>query len=402
MSIKLYSNIFWKLYFNRQIRRQQMRSVDGCTLVTNGIIANEHLSGYGVFDDKLNFVGTSICHRGGGKNIVPTKINKSGIEYIDQDVVFLGGILGHFGDFLVNNLTRVYALLQDQYNDWHVVFVNDKNINPIPEWLYVFLELVNIPRERVIILNKTTQFRNVLVPTQGWDFPIWSSDECNNVFDVMADNVGKCDTKCYDKIYLSRDALNLRRTYGEKYVSEIFNKNGFTIIYPETLSLKQQIALVRNCRVLVGCAGTALHLALFMKPGGCVIQIKRNSQIKDNSSMQYLINKTKKLNSVFISGAIEKRSSKHCTTVPQIIGLNKYLRKFMDENGFNYDKQMAIIDELTWNEYNTELINYNKSHDGMFVDLLKRKFIKITSCFVIGRTRRACFRTKMKSWLHVN
>ena len=402
MSVYIYSNIFWKLYFKHKIRNQSVRSVDGCVMVTNGIICNEHLSGYGVFDENLNFVDTSVCSRGGGRNIIPKKINKENIEYVDKEVVFLGGILPHFGDFLVNNLTRVYALINRKYSDYDVVFVNDKDINPIPEWLYVFLELVNVPRQRVVILNKSMRFKNVCVPKQSWDFPIWSSEQCKNVFDEMANNA-QCECpEFYDKIYLSRDSLSIRRTYGEKYVQEIFSKNGFKIIYPETLPLKQQIALASNCKFLAGCAGTALHLALFMKPDGCVIQIKRNSQIKDNASMQYLINKTKNLNSVFISGSIEKRSSKHCAGVPQIIGVNKYLRKFLNENNYDYDTGIADIDKETWNEYNQELIDYNKSHDSVFVDSLKRKFIKISACFVIGRVRRAAFRTRLKSLLHVN
>ena len=56
--------------------------------------------------------------------------------------------------------------------------------------------------------------------------------------------------------------------------------------------MTEQIALVKNARVLAGCAGTALHLALFMAPGGVVVQIKRNARAKCNADIQNLINKT--------------------------------------------------------------------------------------------------------------
>ena len=36
-----------------------------------------------------------------------------------------------------------------------------------------------------------------------------------------------------------------------------------------------------------------MHLALFMKPGGTVIQIKRNTPLVDNADTQFVINKTK-------------------------------------------------------------------------------------------------------------
>lgn len=401
MSLHIYSNKIWSFWFRHKIRNQHTCDVGPVTVVKNGVISNEYSHGYGVFDADCNFVKASVHNRGRGFQLIPKKFDKQNIPYVDKDVIFLGAILSHFGDFLVNNLVRAYYLLNSKYRDYDIVFVNNKDIDPIPEYVYVFLELLKVSRKRVIILNKTTRFKNVYIPAQGWCFPFNTSEQCAKTFDTMAKNVRETKTKKYDKIYLSRDALKIRRTYGEKYVSDVFRKNGFKIIYPETLPLEKQIDLAHHCNVLAGCAGTALHLALFMKPGGTVIQIKRNSRIKDNSSMQYLINKTKKLNSVFISGSIEKSSSIHCTHMPQIIGVNKYMRRFFDENGFVYDKNMPSIDKQTWDEYYADLTSYISCHSSGIIDVIKRKFVKISACFVPGRERRARYRKKIKSLLNV-
>ena len=401
MFLRIYSDKGWSRYFMRKTRKQYDRSIGKIVRYPNGIIANEHVRGYGVFDSNFNFIKDSAQMRGRNFQLVPKKIDTNNVQYIDKDVVYLGGILQHFGDFLINNLVRTYCLLDKKYSKYCVVLVNDKNLNVIPKYVYTFLKLLRVPRNKIIILNDTARFKNVYIPNQGWNLPIWSSEQCANTFDAMAKNVGKIKLKKYEKIYFSRDCLKIRRTYGEKYVSEIFKKNGFSIICPEKLSLQKQIYLVRHCKILAGCAGSALHLALFMKPGGTVVQIKRNGLKKDNSAIQYLINKIKRLNSVFISGSIEKRLTLHCTSTPQIIGLNKYLRQFLDENGFVYDKNACDIDVKTLNEYNKDLAGYNDLHDNFLIDVFKRKFVKISACFIPGRENRSRYRKRIKSLLKI-
>ena len=141
----------------------------------------------------------------------------------------------------------------------------------------------------ILILNETTQFRRVYVPVQGFNIPVYSSAAFGKTYDAIAAAV-KQPKQIYEKIYVSRMAMQSRRTFGESVVQIIFEKNGYKIICPETLPLVEQIGLVKNARVLAGCAGTALHLALFMAPGGVVVQIKRNARAKCNADIQNLIN----------------------------------------------------------------------------------------------------------------
>ena len=218
------------------------------------------------------------------------------------------------------------------------------------------------------------------------------------MYDKMAENVP--DAKVYEKIYVSRAALpNDRRTYGEEKIQNIFQKNGFQIVYPEQLPLEKQIALIKNCRELAGCAGTALHLALVMKPGGTVIQIKRNSPLDDNGDVQCLINMAKGLDSVFISGSCETRKTTHWSNVPQIICVTKYMKQFFDENNFIYTQEDLAIDKKENDAYVKVLESLPNTKT--FASVLKSKFIKITSCFIPGRLTRKRYRNFMKEHLHV-
>ena len=166
------------------------------------------------------------------------------------------------------------------------------------------------------------------------------------------------------------------------------------------MPLKKQISLVRGASVLAGCAGTALHLALFMKPGGVVIQIKRNRMPKCNDSIQDLLNRTKGLDSVFISGSIEKHKMEHGSKAPQIIGVNKYMREFFDAYGFKYDADDIAPDDAAWAEYNEQMREYVKKHDSAVAKKLKKCFIHFSALVVPTRYLRGRWRKFLKRKLN--
>lgn len=355
----------------------------------NAIIANEHKHGFGVFDENFKFVKSSRQMRKDKGQFIP-KFNHDNIPYIDEDAIFIGNVFMQFGHFMLEHMNRAYAFLDKKYKKAKLVLINNTDVRVVPEYMYNFLELLGAKRENIIILNQTTRFRNVFVPTQGFNIPVYSSEAFGKTYDTIAKNAP--NTEEYEKIYVSRGALKQCRTFGEGVVQKIFEKNGYKIIYPETLPLVQQIALVKNCKYLAGCAGTALHLALFMKPGGTVIQIKRNRLPKDNADIQNLINDTKKLNGVFISGSVERVKSNHSSSVPQIIGVNKYMRQFFDAYGFKYSEQDTIQDETEFDVYKKELFEHNRQHGSVLLNRVKHALIMLSACFVPGRERRGVWR----------
>ncbi len=66
------------------------------------------------------------------------------------------------------------------------------------------------------------------------------------------------------KLYLSRRALpaTKRRILGEAELEGALAAKGFESIYPEHLSLPDQIALFSEAKVIVGCIGSAFHTQL--------------------------------------------------------------------------------------------------------------------------------------------
>lgn len=385
----------FKKYFEKSISHQYMRDTD-IEQYQNGIIVNEHRHGFGVFDKDFNFVKSSRQMRKNNGQYVP-KFNHKNIPYIDEDAVFIGNVFPQFGHFLLEHMNRAWALLDKKYRAMKVVLINNKDIDPVPNYMFELLELLGVKRENILILNETTRFKNVYVPTQGFNIPLYSSVAFGKTYDRIADKVP--DTEVFDKIYVSRTALKSRRTFGEGVIQKIFEKNGFKIIYPETIPLREQISLIKNAHVLAGCAGTALHLALFMKKGGTVIQIKRNRLPKCNADIQNLINNTKQLNGVFISGSVEKEKTDHCSSVPQIIGANKHMLAFFKAYNFTYFEQDLKPDEKDLAEYEIAMSEYNKQYGSVFINNIKHFIIHYSACFIPGRETRGNYRRWLKRML---
>lgn len=69
-----------------------------------------------------------------------------------------------------------------------------------------------------------------------------------------------------DKIYLSRSKLpdNLRKIIDEERLEKELAKCGWTIIHPETLSMKDQILALHHARVIGGSISSGFHTLLYL------------------------------------------------------------------------------------------------------------------------------------------
>lgn len=393
--IKIYADKIYEKYCMRKIDKLYKHEKPKIKCVPWGVIANQVNVGFGVFDRDYKFVKSSIQSHHGQKGQIIPKFSSKDIKHVDYDVVFLCHTgRNHFGHFLLEQINRAWPLVNENFKNIKIVVIDEKNQGELPGFVYELLGLLGVKKQNVILLNKSTQFKNVYVPEPGFDMYSYYTESFAQMFDKMSSKIHT--NKIYEKIYVSRMAMpDNRRTFNEEKIQKIFEKNGYKVIYPETLPLKKQIALIKNCKDLAGCAGTALHLALFMKPGGRVIQIKRNSKLADNADVQHLINISKGLDSVFISGSVETRKTDHWSTVPQIVSVTKYMKQFFDDNGFLYDDADLVLDEKERIAYESALKEI--PYENPVVRWLKRKFIHYSSCLIIGRKARKEYRRFMRS-----
>lgn len=361
-------------------------SIDDINFVEYGTICVDAADMSGVvYDASGNLCAMSITRRFGGhmhiSKFKPTQ------NFIDETVVFAGGgyIFRHFGHFLIEGMGRLYPALDATYKNKKFVFVVGRKTKSLPGFVMKFLAGLGINSDNIILINKTTRFRGVYVPPQGAIITQYISPMMMQVFDKIAENLGNAKIKTYDKIYLSRGKMNDGRTFGEKSIEKIFAKNGYKIIYPETLPLSHQITLAHNCKYMAGTAGTALHLALFMRVGGTVIQIKRNSLPGDNAGIQHDICNLRKLNFTYIDGSIEIIPSLHFTSQPQILGVTPELKQFFIDNNFRFSTRDIVPDTDAWMAYEVQLHKHIKHQ--RYKKIIK-PIARFVSMFGITKYRR--------------
>lgn len=361
------------------------------------LVIDNKTTAFGVFDKEGNFVESCRQYRGNHSQYIPRFVPAA--EYMDCDAVFIGNVYPHFGHFLLEHLNRAWGVERVNGKNTKYILVDNQGIGA-KKWMYDFLEIFGIRHEDILVLTWSVRFNKIFVPTQTLNIKgNWYAPEFNVGYNAMREHVAA--DVVYDKVYVSRAKLpNDMRTYGEEKIQAVFEKNGFKVIYPETLPLAQQIAIVGNCRVLAGCAGTALHLSVFMRPGGRVIQINRTQVANDNAALQYRLCLAAGLDFDVISGSVETFKSVHGGDhAPQIIGANEWMQKFWKDNKFKVAKSDLLPDEDARIEYLAQLEIFKKSHGGQFRIKFKKLFIKIVALFVPGRVNRGRVRKWLKTHL---
>ena len=318
MNLNVYTDDIYKTYFMSEIAKVRKYKDMRIDRVEKGTFVIDTTSGaFGVFDLDGKFVDSSLQYRGKNTQFIPKY--KIVDEVMDCDAVFLGNAYPHFGHFIIEHLNRAWGITKiDNSGNTKYIFVDNKNIGA-KSWLYDFTDMLGISRDDVLILNKSIRFKNVFIPTQSLNNSgnMWAP-EFKDGFDIMRENV--VTEHIYERVYVSRAKLSdSMRTYNEEVIQKIFEKNGFHIIYPETMPLAQQVAIIGNCKVLAGCAGTALHLGVFMKNGGRIIQLNRTLDVHDSAALQWRMCMIKDLDFDIVSASVEKRKSSHGGThAPQI------------------------------------------------------------------------------------
>lgn len=398
MNLNVYTDKAYKKAFESKIAKVH-RYNDMCIdIVENGtFVVNTETFAYGVFDANGKFVDSSLQYRGKNTQFIPSYLPAD--EYMDCDAVFLGNAYHHFGHFIIEHLNRTWGIEKIHANNVKYVFIDNKNIGA-KSWLFDFTDMLGIMREDVIILNKSMRFKNIYIPMQSLNNSgnMWAP-EFKIGFDLMRENVAA--EQVYERVYVSRAKLpDTMRTYNEEKIQKVFERNGFHVIYPETLPLQQQVAIIGNCKYLAGCAGTALHMGLFMRPGGRIVQLNRSGDINDNGALQWRMCMIKGLDFDIVSASVEEFKSKHGGAhAPQIIGGTRYLKQFFDDNGFVYVADDLITDSRSLADYRKMLKDFKKNKGGQIVLKLKRLLIKVIACMIPGRVNRGRVRKYLKEHL---
>lgn len=271
-----------------------------CT-VENGILLPGRGRDGGVLDAGGNFVEASayawqdVCLWGGNYAFPEEELKRR-----EETVIFAGQLQRHWGNFLFDCLARMWYPLREKNHK--IIYCSmdlpeEELRDPGKNYSHL-LALMGIPADRVEEIKKPARFAKIIIPEPAVFPGGFYSEELGDIYDSIVRNAereGKFPA--YDKIYLTRTRMDVRKEMGEQEIERLFAANGYHVAAPERLSVAEQIYLFSHCKSFASIEGTASHNIVFAAPGTEHIILRKQSYV---NTRQILFDKLKGIEPVYI------------------------------------------------------------------------------------------------------
>jgi hypothetical protein len=218
---------------------------------------------WGIFDANGSLVMEAAYVRGESQDLVGQRlyVDPASLDIVDgpYDTMIYGGpIIPHYGHFLLSSLARVWALdgsAPALFHSHPALFEHGA-----PYIRDVTAAAVLTPKN-ACSLTRPTRIKRLVVPQAS------VIEQCR-VSPVYAASVGRIGYTFKDtgrftatNYYLSKSrlAFGVAGLQDEDVVERAFVRRGFDIVYPETLSIADQVSLFRNATTIAGTVSSAFH-----------------------------------------------------------------------------------------------------------------------------------------------
>lgn len=186
---------------------------------------------------------------------------------INEPLVYLSLLENYWGHFLTEGISRLWAFVE--YPELAKMGGFYFSTSPLHRNITDFIRSIN-PNIRVAEhdLHRSIRFRNVLIPrasfsNRGEAFSVHRKP-ASAVIDLYLRENGS--QRSDQPVFLSRSRISGRReVQNQDELEKALARNGFLIVYPEELSLAEQIILFNQYRHFSGLWGSAFHTAILSR-----------------------------------------------------------------------------------------------------------------------------------------
>lgn len=263
--------------FGGRIRRRNSKFHDYSQLLLNSRYELTNNS-FGILDGSRTLPSDLIKEIDGSLYLGEESI-KDPIS-LEGDFFFIGSIHRHFGHFLVEGLSRLWAIdyiPRDIKDNMSFLVYEDS----LPEFAIRLLELLGIPLQKIVHAPKHAIIERLFVPDISYKTHHWASGLMQSTYDKISSSVAP-QSKRGRKIYLSRKHTSDRPLDNENRIEDIFSSFGFDIISPEKLSIEEQVATVKDAIIIAGPVGSQMYLSSFSKAKKTIVLAPNNFFLPDD------------------------------------------------------------------------------------------------------------------------
>lgn len=268
-------------------------------------------------------------------------------ECVPETVVYCGRIIGQWGHFLLETITRLWFFLEhDNPNYKYVFIVKEGSFPPIEGNFKQFFELLGI-NERIVLLNKATQYDKVIIPERSFQYRRFYSPEYLKIIDKVIENalINKSTIKKQSRIYLTRSKFEKAQQteVGLEMLDNFFANNGYQIISPENMPLDEFICRLRGADICAAESGTVAHNFIFCSKKQSTIVIERQALVND---VQTSIEVLREFKTVYVEGHLTLHSI-YSGSGPFFLCYTPRMKMFAENMGYMPpDKQFSSAEYI--------------------------------------------------------
>lgn len=203
-------------------------------------------------------IAEAAIWRGAGRMSLAVEEAPEPVEKLEGHFLFAGMFYGHFGHFITETISRLWAANNDYdgvlFTPKHPTLTHFKK--PHREIFEIFG--IKCP---TLVIKQPSLVETLTIPGQGFGLGdiAAGTEEFRN---FLRETVGKLPANGPEKIYISRTKYIANGgLLAEAILEENLRRSGYVPVFPEQLSWKDQFALYRAARKIISLDTSALHMA---------------------------------------------------------------------------------------------------------------------------------------------
>jgi hypothetical protein len=281
---KLTADAFKFVHHDRLARRfdttySHLRLIDGLpdirtyndVLYTPARITPEGETG-ALFDSEGARIPASILMRGAAQ-VSPTTepamhARQEQVAEHPDTYLYLGWFQPHFGHFITETLARFWALRE--YVPGKLKILVHMPVPGMLNWPYVqeVLQGFGLSAEDIHSFDHSCVLKHVIVPDAALSLEshVFSGFR-DSLVPLIEQGVNSTSSRSDQPVYFSRTRLRkgVYFYHGEDVLEARLKEQGVRILYPETMSVFEQIRVVNTHAHVIGIIGSGLHNSIFAR-----------------------------------------------------------------------------------------------------------------------------------------
>lgn len=226
-------------------------------------------------------------------------------RHLGGRILYLGNVFEMFGHDLLEPTSRMWPLvlsgIEKNFDGvllhrWRPQSSEEQAIFCDP--VATILPMLDMSLSQVhIVGDEVMEVEELIVPEQLFKIANCCLKKFIDVVDFIGDGFRTGLSSSWpENIYFSRSRLGgASRFPHEGLIERIMVDLGYTIVHPQAFSLENQIRLMQQAKRVVGLDGSAMHLAIFCKPGTELICLDTR-----HVRTQFILEKLRELHAIHI------------------------------------------------------------------------------------------------------